>query len=360
VVVFGIDSHKQSLAIAAVDEAGRLIDEAGFANSDLGHAQLAAWALAQAGEDERRFAIEGARGYAAALTERLLAAGEVVVEVPASLTRRERRHLRGGGRSDARDALAIARAALAEPALPELSPHDAMRDLKLAYDFRLQLVRERTRTANRLHVDLLVLEPGYERRIRHLASKTMLDRAARLLRDHGEVRAQLARRRLARIRSLDRDIAALAAELRGMVEQTQSGLVQLCGISYLNAARILGEVGDVRRFATKDAFAAANGTAPVPASSGSTQRMRLNRGGNRRLNYAIHIMALTQSRCDARARAYLARRRAEGKTPREAMRALKRRLSDVVYQQLRADLEHRAQPASAAGGGVGGQRRRDA
>src|SRR4051812_19650457 len=244
---------------------------------------------------------------------------------------------------------------LAEPGLPELSPHDSTRDLKLAYDYRRQLSRERTRMANRLHVDLLVLEPGYERQIPHLKAKKMLDRAARLLRDRGELRASLARRRLARIRSLDREIGVLACELERMVEETNTGLVELCGISYLNAARIMGEVGDVRRFPTKDAFAAANGTAPVPASSGMTQRMRLNRGGNRRLNYAIHIMALTQSRCDARARTYLARRRAEGKTPREAMRSLKRRLSDVVYQQLRQDLERRGRLV-AADSGVGGQR----
>ena len=280
--------------------------------------------------------------------------GEPVRLLGLSLTRRERRHLRGRGRSDARDALAIARAALAEPKLPELAPHDATRDLKLAYDYRLQLSRERTRTANRLHVDLLVLEPGYERRIPHLASKPMLDRAARLLRDRPEVRASLARRRLARLRRLDREIADLGLELRGMVELTETGLVEHCGISFLNAARILGEVGDIRRFPSKDAFAAGNGTAPVPASSGMTQRMRLNRGGNRRLNYAIHIMALTQSRCDERARAYLARRRSEGKTSREAMRALKRRLSDVVYQQLREDQARRLEVS-----GVGAQRRHD-
>jgi transposase len=351
-VVFGIDSHKQSLAIAAVDDAGRLVDEASFFNTAEGHAELEAWAAALS--EDRRFAIEGARGYAAALTEQLLASGEVVVGVPASLTRRERRHLRGGGRSDARDALAIARAALAEPGLPELSPHDSTRDLKLAYDYRRQLSRERTRTANRLHVDLLVLEPGYQRQVPHLRTKKMLDRAARLLRDRSEVRALLGQRRLARIRSLDREISALGDQLEQMVAKTGTGLVELCGISYLNAARILGEVGDVRRFATKDAFAAANGTAPVPASSGFTTRMRLNRGGNRRLNYAIHIMALTQSRCDERGRAYLARRRSEGKAPRDAMRSLKRRLSDVVYQQLREDLARRDQVS-----GVGAQQRHD-
>ena len=124
-----------------------------------------------------------------------------------------------------------------------------------------------------------------------------------------------------------------------LVTASGSGLVELCGIAHLNAARILGEVGDIRRFATRDAFAAANGTAPIPASSGQTRRFRLNRGGNRRLNYAIHIMALTQLRVDPRARAYIARRRADGKSTPEAMRSLKRHLSDVVYRQLRNDAE---------------------
>src|SRR5690348_7474119 len=125
------------------------------------------------------------------------------------------------------------------------------------------------RMANRLHVNLLVLEPGYERWIQHLASKAMLERAAQLLVDRSEVRAQLARRRLSRIHSLDREIADLADELREMVEETQTGLVDLWGISFLNAARILSEVGDVRCFATKDGFAAANGTAPARPRAGS-------------------------------------------------------------------------------------------
>ncbi len=116
-----------------------------------------------------------------------------------------------------------------------------------------------------------------------------------------------------------------------------SGLPALVGIGYLGAASIIGEVGDIRRIASKARFARLNGTAPIPASSGQTQRHRLNRGGNRRLNHVLHMMALAQARHDPRARAYLERRRAEGRTHRDALRALKRHLSDAVYQQLRHD-----------------------
>ena len=259
--------------------------------------------------------------------------------MPASLTRRERRHQRAAGKSDATDALAIARVTLREETLPPLRPAGQTRDLKLLYDYRRQLTVERTRIANRLHADLGALAPGYRDRATHLTSKAALATAARIVRGDQRMQAQLARRRLARLRELDREIYANDRELRDLVEASGTGLVTLCGIAHLNAARILGEVGDIRRFPNRDAFASANGTAPIPASSGQTRRFRLNRGGNRRLNYALHIMAVTQMRNDPRARAYVARKRAEGKTTLEAMRSLKRHLSDVVYRQLRTDAE---------------------
>src|SRR5205814_7580846 len=121
------------------------------------------------------------------------------------------------------------------------------------------------------------------------------------------------------------------------VQASGSGLPQLVGISYLSAARIIGEVGDVSRIATKARFARMNGSAPIPASSGKTHRHRLNPGGNRRLNHALHMMALTQARMDPRARSFVAKKRAEGHSQRDAVRALKRHLSNVVYAQLRHD-----------------------
>jgi transposase len=151
------------------------------------------------------------------------------------------------------------------------------------------------------------------------------------------VQAQLARRRIDALRRLDAEIRQLEREIAQAVQASGSGLPQLVGISHLSAARIIGEVSDVARIASKARIARMNGTAPIPASSGQTQRHRLDRGGNRRLNHALHMMALTQARMDPRARAYVERRCSEGRTKRDAVRALKRHLSDAVYRQLRAD-----------------------
>jgi transposase len=262
--------------------------------------------------------------------------GETVVDVRGSLTDRQRRRLRSGGKSDPRDALAIARVAAREE-LPPARPDSPERDLKLLCDYRRQLLAERTRTANRLHVDLVSLRPGYERSVPRLDAPARFDAAEGLLAGASGVQASLARRRIAALRRLDSEITQLEREIAQSVKTSGSGLTALVGISYLGAASIIGEVGDIRRIASKARFARLNGTAPIPASSGQTQRHRLNKGGNRRLNHTLHMMALTQARHDPLARAYLERRRAEGRTHRDAVRALKRHLSDAVYQQLRRD-----------------------
>jgi transposase len=148
------------------------------------------------------------------------------------------------------------------------------------------------------------------------------------------VRAQVARRRISRLRELDGEIRGLASQLTRLVAASRTPLVDIVGIGPILAARILGEVGDVSRFSDADHFAAANGTAPIPVASGRTDRHRLNRGGNRRLNRALHYVALTQATWEPRAVAYLARKQAEGKTRREALRCLKRRLSTVIFKSL--------------------------
>ncbi len=200
-----------------------------------------------------------------------------------------------------------------------------------------QLLGERIRTANRLHADLVSLRPGYEQSLPALDSPPRLEQARRLLQRKPGVQAKLACRRVQALRRLDEEIRELERSIAQSVKQLGSGLPRLVGISYLSAGRIIGEVGDINRIQTKARFARINGTAPIPASSGLTQRHRLNRGGNRRLNHTLHMMALTQARMDPRARAYVERRQREGRTKRDAVRALKRHLSDVVYQQLRAD-----------------------
>lgn len=328
----GVDSHKDSLAASAVDQLGLEQAAASFANTPAGHGALRAWLPAGA----RRIGIEGSAGFGAGLAQSLLAAGELVLEVPPQLTARERRHARRPGKSDPADALAIARLTAREPRLRVVAAPALSDELKLLVTAREELVAERIRHANQLHADLVVLHPGYGARLPHLRGARQLAIAGRLLAG-AQLRCQLARRRLARLRRLDGEIAELERQITLRVRASRSSLPGLAGVAALIAAALLAESGDVRRFRSGAAFAAASGTAPIPASSGQHQRHRLNRGGNRRLNRALHAMALVQARCDPRARAYLARRRAEGKTWREAMRALKRHLAAVVFRTMLAD-----------------------
>lgn len=328
----GVDSHKDSLAASAVDELGVEQAAASFVNTSAGHRQLRAWLP----PGERRVGIEGSAGFGAALAQSLLAAGELVFEVPPQLTVRERHHARRPGKSDPADALAIARISAREPGLRAVAAPALSDELKLLVTARQELVAERIRHANQLHADLVVLRPGYGAQLVALRSARQRAQASRLL-TGSTLRCQLARRRLARLRRLDAEIAELERQIAARVRASRSSLPALTGVAALIAASLLAESGDVRRFRSAAAFAAASGTAPIPASSGQHQRHRLNRGGNRRLNRALHAMALVQARCDPRARAYLARRRAEGKTWREAMRALKRHLADVVFRTMLAD-----------------------
>jgi transposase len=330
VVTIGIDTHKATLAACAVDEMGRELAASTFAIDLRGHRRLLAWARRLG--PERRFGIEGSGSFGAALARGLLAAGEMVTEVPATLTDRERRHLRPRGKSDPADALAIARVVLREPTLHPLMLVALADDLKQLVGARDESQAERTRVANRLHADLLVLVPGYGERIPTLVAGRHLAAAGRLLGRSTAVRTQLARKRLARLRALDHEIGDLEVQLADLVAVSGSSLPRLPGIGTLLAAKLLGETGDVRRFRSEAAFAAVTGTAPIPASSGQTQRHRLNRGGNRQLNRALHFMAIVQARTYPAARAYVARRQAEGKTWREALRCLKRHLADVVYR----------------------------
>jgi len=334
-MVIGVDSHKETLAACAVDHVGRQEAAAEFQNSAVGHAALLEWALQLPGDHE--FAIEGSGGFGRPLALHLLDHRQKVVEVPSGLTARERRRLRAPGKSDPGDALAIARVGLREDRLPKPASMGWSRSLRELVDYREQLVGERTRCANRLHADLVDLCPGYQVEIKNLVSKRYLVRAERLLADKSQTQAGLAWRRLQALRRLDLEIAEMKQEIALTVEASGTRLTTITGISVLGAARILGEVGDIRRFASKNHFASATGTAPIPASSGSVRRHRLNRGGNRRLNRAIHTIAMVQAQLDPRGRAYVERRRAEGKSWREALRCLKRHLSNVIYRELMAE-----------------------
>ncbi|MEI2705982.1 MAG: transposase [Ilumatobacteraceae bacterium] len=215
---------------------------------------------------------------------------------------------------------------------------DQHEDLKLLVDYRDQLHHERTRVCNRLHADLAIAYPGYQRGIgKALTIRRSLNKVDELLAADHSVRADLDRQRLARLREIDAELKQVVIQLEVLIEASGSTLVDIVGISTVVAARLLGEVGDTRRFPTSSAFAAGNGTAPLDVSSGRNEHHRLNRGGNRRINRALYTIAITQTRHEPRAADYLARKRSSGHTRRGALRCLKRRLSDVIYRTMLED-----------------------
>jgi len=328
--VAGIDSHKATLAACAVDEIGQPIAERTFPNDLAGFGALQAWL--EAVGDVGRIGLEGSAGYGAAAARVLLDRGWCAVEVPPQLSHRERIRTRRAGKSDPGDALAIARVTLREADLPPVRLPDATRELHLLVEARDDLVAEATRTRNRLHADLVVLVPGYGATAANLVAAVHRRTAARLLRRLKGVQAELARDRLARLETVVRESDAYERRIDGLV--ADHPLRSLPGAGALVTAKIIGQVGDVRRFRSADAFAMLAGVAPIPASSGQVQRMRLNRGGNRQLNRALYSIAFAQMKNHPPARAFMDRKRAEGKSWREALRSLKRHLARIVYRLL--------------------------
>jgi transposase len=334
-VVVGIDSHKSSLGVTAIDELGRPRASQEFPNSPKGHRSALNW-ITSAGDVEV-VGVEGSGHYGAGITRMLVARGLEVKEVPPFLTARERKRTPARGKSDIGDATAIARVAQRGESLSEPTRAGAYEDLALMVNHRDQLLRARTRVANRTHSLLARIAPGYETRVARLNSARRLSAARMLVRGDNSIAATLVRDNLCELKSIDERVKRLTARINQTVVATETSLTSLKGVGALTAAKILGEINDPVRLRSAAAFAMLNGTAPIPASSGTTQRHRLNRGGNRQLNSAIHMIAVSLCRCDDRTRAYVARRVAEGKTRREAMRALKRHLSDVIYACLRRD-----------------------
>lgn len=334
-VTIGVDSHKSSLATAMLDELGRVVSVMEFPNDPRGHHALLRWSKAQA--SDRVIGIEGAGSYGAGLARHLIEANENVYEVPAFLTHRERKRKPSKGKSDLSDAVAIARVTARGEGLSSPQRVDVFVDLKLLSDHRDQLVRARTRVINRTHTDLVISHPGYDKKIPKLNSKKSQAATLMLLRGDHSVRAELVRDRIGEIRRLSKKIGDVETQIVGKVKESGTTLTALQGIGFVIAAKILGEVGEPARIRSKGAFAMLTGTAPLEASSGVTKRHRLNRGGNRQLNYALHMMARARLRHHADSKAYVARRRMEGKSENEAVRCLKRQLSNVVFRQLAAD-----------------------
>jgi len=335
-VIFGIDAHKRTHTVVAIDEAGRELGaKTTVATTTKVHLELVRWS--DRFGVERRWAVEDCRHLSRRLEADLLAAGEQIVRVPPKMMAHARDAARTYGKSDPIDALAVARAALREPGLPVARLDGPSRELRLLVDHREDLVRDRTGHINRLRWHLHELDPSWDPKPRCLVRFKHLDAVAARLDELEGMVVRVARDLVGLIRELTVKANALEREIIGRIGSLAPNLLGLTGAGGLTAAKILAEVADVRRFRSKDAFARHNGTAPLPVWSGNRVRHRLSRTGNRQLNAAIHRIAITQMRCHADAKAYLQRRTAIGNTRTEALRALKRKLSDVVYRALVAD-----------------------
>jgi transposase len=336
-IVLGADTHKRSHTIAAVAAAtGELKGEQTVQVGAKGFAALVVWARGLGGE--RVWAVEDCRHVSGSFERFLIARGERVLRVTTKLMADSRRRARGRGKSDSIDAIAVARAALREglDALPAAQLEGRELDLRLLVDHRERLVRQRVALNNTLQWHLHDLWPELELPGSSLFYGTWGPRVARrLARAQQTMRVRIARDELRRIRELSQTIKALEREIAGLVAAVAPQLLTEPGFGPLTAAKLVGEIAGAQRFATDAKLARAAGLAPIPASSGNTNRHRLDRGGNRQVNAAIHRVAVTRARCHPETRDYIARKTAEGKTHREAVRCLKRHLARRIWHLLR-------------------------
>jgi transposase len=334
-IVIGVDPHKLSATIEVIDHHERVLASGRFATDKAGYAAMrkhvSAW-------PKRVWAVEGSNGAGRSLAQRLLADGEHVVDVPAKLSARARMLDTGHGRkTDADDAHSVAVAAVRAKELRVLALDPELEALRMLVDRREELAKQRTQTANRLQRLLAELTPGRAKKDITTAQAKAILAGVRPRDLVGRTQRRLAAEQLAELVVIEKKIKTLTTELKQMVAATGSRLMELPGVGPIVAARVLADVGDVTRFADRNRFASWTGTAPIEASSGEVVRHRLSRAGNRRMNHMIHIAAATQIRLDTEGRAYYRRKLAAGKTRMEAMRCLKRRISDALYRQLVAD-----------------------
>jgi len=356
-ITIGVDPHKLSATIEVVDQHEEVLGSGRFTTNKTGYAAMLAYV---AGWPRRTWAVEGSNGAGRPLAQRLLADGERVVDVPAKLAARARVLDTGHGRkTDAHDAHSVAVAAVRAKELRVLAEDPELESLRMLIDRRDELTRQRVQTVNRLQRLLAELTPGTAKKdITALQAKAIL--AAVRPRDlAGKTRRRIAADELTDLVAVEKKLKVVTRELKTMIAATGSMLTDLPGVGDIVAARVLAEVGDVTRFADRNRFASWTGTAPLEASSGEQIRHRLSRAGNRRMNHMLHIAATTQIRLDTPGRAYYRRKLAEGKTRMEAMRCLKRRISDGVYRQLLTDAQA-ASPGAGPGGHCGATKKSSA
>lgn len=333
-IVIGIDPHMKSHTAVAVDAAsGRTLAEKTVSSDVRGHQQLLLWARTLG--PERCFALEDCRHVSGRLERHLLPRGERLVRVPPKLMAKARSSARTYGKSDPIDAACVARAALREPGLPEASLAGPECDVRLLSDHRDDLVGERQRIQKRLRWHLHDLELDLELPPRVLDRYVWLDRVDVALRALvPSARRRIALEQVRRCRELTAEIRALEREIRALMRALAPELMALPGCSALLGAQLVGQVAGASRFKSEAAFAMHSGTAPLPVSSGRSTRHRLSRTGNRRLNAVIHMIAITQARMHPPAIAFMERKKAEGMSPREARRCLKRHIARAVFKTM--------------------------
>lgn len=354
--IFGADPHKHTLTATVLDCRGGVLGTRSFRVSGEGHQAMEAWALGF-GRVER-WGIEGASGLGRHTAVYLAERGHDVRDCSPNRTN-ERRRARQQGKTDASDSLRIARETQADPAMPrafkraagDAGPDETTELMALWHKARRSVLKSRQHILNEaenllcdLPLEMRELLPATKDVKPRLAALARLDRAG-TIDAPTRLRLQLLDGYAQEVAELDAREKLAVRQLAGLTTAAGSSLDGLCGISTRSAAELLVEVGDPRRFAGEGGFARFNGTAPIPASSaegdGEPVRYRLNRGGNRRVNAVLHIMAVTQLAHDQRARHIFDEARHRGHSKKEAMRVLKRHLSDVVYRRMLADLDRR-------------------
>jgi transposase len=350
-VMIGIDPHKASHTAVAISAAEERLGELRVRASAAQAGRLLEWAAAW---PVRAWAVEGAGGMGHLLAQQLLAAGERVLDVQPKLGARVRLLAAGDtNKNDPNDARSVAVAALRSAGVREVRADDHAAVLKVWSGRHRDLGRTRTQVVCRLHAVLCEVVPG------GVPKAIIAAHAARLLESvtpSGAVeaaRCELAAEFLEDLRHIDAQLRETRKKLTAAVRASGTSLTGLFGVGPVIAATVIGGTRDVSRFPGRDHFAAYNGTAPIEVSSGGRKVYRLSRRGNRRLNHAIHMAAVTQIRQrHSTGRAYFEKKLAEGKTRKEALRALKRRISDAIFACLQADAQ-RAAHARGPGGQQG-------
>jgi transposase len=351
-VMIGVDPHKGSHTAVAIDEREAPLSELRVRSSAGQAERLVAWAAAW---PERIWAVEGAGGLGYLLAQQLVAAGERVLDVQPKLGARVRLLATGAtNKNDPNDARSVAIAALRSATRREVTADNYAVVLKVWSKRHHDLGRARNQVACRLHAVLCELVPGgIPMEITAAHATHVLEQ----VKPAGAVeiaRCELAAEFLHDLRRIDTQMRDTKKKLAAAVRASGTTVTEIFGVGPVIAATVIGDVADVSRFPGRDCFAAYNGTAPIEVSSGPRTINRLSRRGNRRINYAIHMAAVTQIRHrHSDGRAYYDRKLAEGKTPKEALRCLKRRVSDAVFARLQADARRVA--AAVGTGGPGGQ-----